>query len=110
MKRAVAAVALAGALAFALPAPSPAQQPGPPGAGQATQGTRPSAGQVEGTVSGVDAGARTVTVNGQTYEVGKKVDLGKVKAGDHVRLGLKMSKRGKVRVHALEVLPPAKAK
>ena len=103
MKRAVAAVALAGALAFALPAPSPAQQP-------PTQAAQPAAGQVEGTVTSVDASSRIITVDGQAYRVGKKVDLGEVKAGNRVRLGLKAGKTGMTRVHSLEVLPPAKAK
>jgi hypothetical protein len=108
-RKSIAVLILAGSLALGPAGLAAAQQGNPPYGGRAAQGeTRPAAGQVEGVVTKVDVKARTIIIDGQAFEVGRGVDLSRMKPGERVRAELKLSKRGTRRVHRLEALPAAK--
>lgn len=94
-------------LAVILSGPALAQQGsgGQAGAGYGGKGT--PAGQIEGTVTKVDAQAHTITIDGKTYGVGRRVDLSNIKEGERVKADIRTSHRGTQMVHSLHPLPAA---
>lgn len=107
MKALSAGLLLAAALVVAPLGIAAAQEAATPQPGQMAtpEAGKPAAKQkmhIEGTVDKVDAAHRKITIDGESYGVGKKVNLSQVKEGERVKATIVTSKSGAKMVHALK--------